>query len=90
MFGDVQGEKRESSTAESAQSSSNALNECKNECNFNGVCNNGQCYCQQPFYGDDCSKTTENRGAVTNMDGDDVIKYATLSFGVGTILGKQS
>jgi hypothetical protein len=44
------------------------VGECEDNCNFRGVCSNGECFCQPGYYGKQCQlKKTSEKGTVSLM-----------------------
>jgi len=65
-----------------------SLENCPGECTYNGLCKDGKCYCEQGYYGDDCSIADANyykKGASIEK----VLKYGAGCFGIGIIIGKS-
>mmetsp|Transcript_36888 Transcript_36888/g.33141 ORF Transcript_36888/g.33141 Transcript_36888/m.33141 type:complete len:117 (-) Transcript_36888:257-607(-) len=63
-----------------------SLEECPNECSFNGICKEGKCYCQTGYMGQDCSESDVNHYK-SGEPFSEVIKFGGICFGIGLIIG---
>lgn len=55
-----------------------STSDCPDNCNFRGVCEDGECYCQPGFHGSDCGMVQESKKGTVNLLIAGIVAGATL------------
>jgi len=64
------------------------VDQCKNGCSNNGICQNGQCYCLPTFFMDDCSVPVPTNRTIPPPWVTAII--AAVTFFIGIIVGRKT